>query len=133
MDLTKLPIFSTMNARLRWLTEREQAIAQNVANLDTPGYRPTDLKPVDFAVMAKGFGQQLAMAPSSSQALSGTLGGAQYRAEKERKPYAVELSGNGVVLEEQLMKAADTHSNYALVMNLYRKQLSLFKTALGSR
>ena len=38
---------------------------------------------------------------------------------------------NAVVMEEQLMKVNDSNMNYKLVTNIYRKNLSMFKIALG--
>jgi flagellar basal body rod protein FlgB len=49
----------------------------------------------------------------------------------------VELSGehdpdgNGVALDKELSKVADTDSVHQLVTGLYRKYISFFQTALG--
>src|SRR3546814_17332249 len=45
MDLASLLLFSMLRGRLGYLTQRQKIIAENVANADTPGYRPHDLKP----------------------------------------------------------------------------------------
>ena len=37
-----------LRGRLGYLAERQQLIAENVANADTPGFLPTDLKPFSF-------------------------------------------------------------------------------------
>ena len=39
--------------------------------------------------------------------------------------------GNAVSIEEQLTKVADTDGAHALVTNLYRKYLGLYRIALG--
>ena len=44
MAIGDLPIFSMMKQRLHWLTERQQVLAENVANANTPGYIAKDLK-----------------------------------------------------------------------------------------
>ena len=41
------------------------------------------------------------------------------------------LDGNGVALDEQLAKVADTDATHELVTDLYAKYLSMFRTALG--
>ena len=39
--------------------------------------------------------------------------------------------GNGVAMDEQLSKVADTDATHELVTDLYAKYLSMFRTALG--
>ena len=45
MTLDDIPLFATLRSRLGYLADRQQVIAQNVANTDTPGFTPSDLKP----------------------------------------------------------------------------------------
>src|SRR5207253_2510770 len=52
MDLSQIPLFAMLRGRLGYLSERQQVIATNVANADTPGFLPKDLKP--FSVEAQG-------------------------------------------------------------------------------
>ena len=53
MALGDLPLLSMMKLRLQWLGERQQVLAQNVANADTPGYEAKDLKDLDFGALVK--------------------------------------------------------------------------------
>lgn len=48
MDMNKLPIFAMVTQRMAWLTKRQEVPAQNIANADTPGYRPRDLTAQSF-------------------------------------------------------------------------------------
>jgi flagellar basal-body rod protein FlgC len=48
MDLSQIPLFAMLRGRLGYLSERQQVIAQNVANSDTPRFQPKDLKPFSF-------------------------------------------------------------------------------------
>ena len=43
-----IPLFAMLKSRMGYLSQRQKVIAQNVANADTPGYRPSDLKPYSF-------------------------------------------------------------------------------------
>ena len=49
----------------------------------------------------------------------------------DKDTYEVAPAGNAVILEEQLMKVAETQSDFRLATNLYNKHLSMIKTALG--
>ena len=37
MDLNKLPIFAMVTQRMAWWAKRQEVLAQNIANADTPG------------------------------------------------------------------------------------------------
>ena len=44
MELDKLSLFSVIKRRLAWLGHRQEVLAQNIANSDTPRYKARDLK-----------------------------------------------------------------------------------------
>ena len=39
MNLSDIPLFSMMSQRMEWLSQRQQLLAHNVANANTPGYK----------------------------------------------------------------------------------------------
>lgn len=143
MDFSKLPLFSAMTKRMTWLGQRQQVLAQNVANADTPGYEAQDLKePVFRELLARHGaasvsgtvpppvpGARLVMAATAP----GHLGGADpAKPPAEKSPDSEKTtSGNTVVLEDQMMKVAKTVMDFQLTTNLYRKHLAMIKTALG--
>jgi flagellar basal-body rod protein FlgB len=45
MPVNQAPLFKLISARLAWLSQRQVVIGQNLANADTPDYRPRDLRP----------------------------------------------------------------------------------------
>jgi flagellar basal-body rod protein FlgB len=50
MGFADIPLLNQIKGRMTWLDARQQVVAQNVANADTPGYVARDLKaPTDFA------------------------------------------------------------------------------------
>ena len=49
------------------------------------------------------------------------------------KGFEVRPSGNGVNLEEEMMKAGDNQADYQLVASLYQKSLDALKIAVGKR
>src|SRR5207253_9425991 len=42
IDPSNAPLFPAVEDLLSWTSKRQQALASNVANLDTPGYRSKD-------------------------------------------------------------------------------------------
>src|SRR5262245_36208504 len=99
MDLRNIPIFGAISRRMAWLNERQQVLAQNIANSDTPGYRPKDLKPVNFAEQLSGFGKlKLAMTAPTHKSEAGT-GNGDFRSEKQRTVYEESPDANAVNVE----------------------------------
>src|SRR5204863_8497465 len=45
MAISDLPIFSMLRTRMNWHQERQRLLAENVANADTPKFKPRDLAP----------------------------------------------------------------------------------------
>tara|TARA_B100000575_G_scaffold286221_1_gene282646 strand:- start:689 stop:1096 length:408 start_codon:yes stop_codon:yes gene_type:complete len=132
MDLNKLDIFRLTNGKMGWLSERQTVLAQNIANADTPGYRAKDLRTPDFSAML-GVGRNIPVAKTSKGHLMGTVARTDFRTiqEKSRDVYEMNPNDNGVIMEEQLIKVNDSNMNYKLVANIYKKNLSMFKIALG--
>jgi flagellar basal-body rod protein FlgB len=65
MPISDIPIFSMLRTKMQWHQERQRVLAENVANADTPEFRPRDLKPLDFGRDGRGPGQmrgQIALA-----------------------------------------------------------------------
>jgi len=126
VDVSNIGLFALAEKRLSWLDKRQELLAGNIANADTPGWQPRDLG---------GFAESLALAGAGSPAmtqpghLAGTSGGAAGTAIP--RPAAKAPDGNAVSLDEQLMKVADTEATQEMVTNLYTKYLGFFRLALG--
>jgi flagellar basal-body rod protein FlgB len=131
MDLKTIPIFKAMMSRMAWLTERQQVLSQNVANADTPNYKPRDLKEVNFHELLAGASSgKLQLAATQAKHLVPAGAAGAFRAEAQRN---VELSpsGNGVNIEDQMLKVSSTANEYQMMTNIYRRQISMLKTVLG--
>ena len=128
MDLRNIPLFGAMTRRMDWLSQRQRILSQNVANSDTPGYRPSDLKPVNFADQFN----KLKMAGTSSVHITeGTVKNGAFGNEKQKTVYEEAPAGNAVNLEEQMVKVADTQMDYETMTTLYQRSIGMIRTALG--
>ncbi|WP_158047127.1 flagellar basal body rod protein FlgB [Skermanella pratensis] len=132
MDLGNTGLFKLMKGKLDWLTERQQVLAQNIANADTPRYRPSDLTGFTFD-NALTQTRQLKPRMTAVGHMSGSAAarGNDVREDRPKNNFEVAPDGNAVVLEEQMSKVADTGMTYQLVTNLYRKHVGLMRTAIG--
>lgn len=131
MDLFNIPMFQRLTERMTWLGSREKVLAENIANADTPNYQPKDVVPVDFEQHLK---KLLPVEPARTDPkhMVGTIPAADpVDSKKEKKPYETAPAGNAVVLEEQMMKLAQSQADYNTVVNLYTKNMDMLKTAIG--
>jgi flagellar basal-body rod protein FlgB len=129
VPISDLPIFSMLRTRLEWHQERQKVLAENVANANTPNFRPRDLVPPDFTRPAPG-APGVTLALTDSAHLPG-IGGSPQFATDRRGPFEVRPAGNAVNLEDEMMKVAANQIDYQTAATLYSRGLNLIKTALG--
>jgi flagellar basal-body rod protein FlgB len=133
---TKAGLFTLLSARMGWLGQRNVVLGRNLANADTPDYRPRDLRESDFARLAAGVAgtSRLTLATTAPLHQSPTTRARLDLAAREvEEVYEVAPDGNAVVLEEQMAKLAATALDYQLATNLYRKYVGMVRTALGAQ
>lgn len=130
MDLNNMGLFKLLSRRMDWLTQRQEVLSQNIANADTPDYKPSDLQPFSFRD-ALADARRLKPTTTSTTHLTGTLGtGGTAKEQRQRDPYETAPDGNAVVLEEQMLKQSQTSNDYQTMINLYRKQVGMIKMAI---
>jgi len=133
MNLDDLALFRMARARMDYASQRHTVLAQNIANADTPGWRARDVEEPDFARMARDAMQAppRAVTTHPDHVAAGPYRSGPYREVTERHTFETSISGNPVVLEEQVQKMASGRSQYKLAVTLVQKHLKMLKTALG--
>lgn len=126
MDPNHIALFALADRRLAWASQRQQVLAQNVANANTPGWRSSDMRP--FADILAASRLAPAPVPGTPEHLAGTL---PPRLDTRPDDTLRAPDGNGVQLDAELSKVADTETTQALVTGLYTKYLGMFRIALG--
>ena len=110
--------------------ERQRIIAGNIANADTPGFKPSDLKQPSFDRQGPQGG--ITLATTSSGHVGGMGAGSKFTGERQ-VGYESRPTGNAVNLEDEMLKVASNQMDYQAATSLYTKSLGLVKTALGKR
>ncbi len=135
MSTQNLSLFKAMGAKMDFLNQRQRVISQNVANADTPGYRPQDLVPVDFNNVLKDITNRKSLSvnlvATDEQHMPPPGDIPDPRSRRQRDTYEVAPAGNAVIMEEQLINAGRTVMDYNLMTNLYQKHLGMIRTSLG--
>jgi flagellar basal-body rod protein FlgB len=131
MALSDISIFSMLRTRMQWHQERQRVLADNVANSDTPDFRPRDLVEPKF---------DLALPTAPAITLARTDAGHQASADADAAPFArttsgfqIRPAGNAVTLEDEMIKIADNQMDFQTVSALYSKGLGLIKLAVGKK
>lgn len=123
-----IPLLDLAERRLSWAERRQTLLAENIANSDTPGWRPRDVAPFADAMQAaiRSAGSVIRTDPSH---LAGTVSPDLLAGTS--KPAGQAPDGNAVSLDQELRKIADTDTSQSLVTAIYKSYLGLFRTALG--
>ena len=133
MNLADIPLFSMLRGRLGYLSERQKVIAQNVANTDTARYVSEDLKPYSFdaRVQMQRAGQAGVMAVTQPGHIPPKNDRSRLGGIKTMKAPGSEttLNGNAVVLEEEMIKMAESRMNYDAAISFYQKSMGLLRLA----
>jgi flagellar basal-body rod protein FlgB len=127
MNAKHIGLFDLAEHRLAWASQRQAVLAQNIANANTPGYKPHDVQPFTRALASV---QPVAPERTQPNHLTGTLAAAAPNEVVDRT-HMHAADGNAVSLDEQLVKLADTETTHSFVTSIYRAYLGMFNTALG--
>lgn len=129
MAITDLPLFSMLRTRMHWHEQRQRLLSENVANADTPKFRPRDLAPPEFERSAP---TPVGLALTADGHLAGSGSSSRFRVDRSAG-YESRPTGNAVNLEDEMIKVAANQMDYQAATTLYSKSLNLVKTALGRR
>ena len=101
-----------MKQKLRYLSQRQAVLAENIANANTPGYKAKDLEPIEFGT------------PYANKK--------KYKVIEQRTTYETKPDGNNVSLEEQMMEMSQNSIEHNATLGMVRKMKDLMGLALGT-
>lgn len=134
MEPAPTNLFDLAAARAQWLARRHAVLAANVANADTPDFRPLDLRePTPERLIA---GARAPAGVGLARTNPAHAEGAAPRppaGDRGRRGEGWETApaGNAVVIEEQAQKLAQTQLDHQLATGIYGKLVGLMRGALG--
>ena len=109
---------------------RQGLAAGNVANADTPVFRPSDLAP--FADAYRG-----ASSFDLRQTRAGHLGATGpapgWQAQDAAGAATLSPNGNAVSLEAEMIRGADIRAQHDMALAIYRSSLDVLRSSLGRR
>ena len=102
-------IFSASSQHNRWLSIRQSAVSQNIANANTPGYKAVDVEPFEATLDST----RLEMLRTRREHMTPTGRAAADGEQVEDASWEIVHSGNSVNYEQQLMKSGEIGGAYA--------------------
>ena len=131
MMLQDISIFGLASTRMEWLTLRQQTVAQNVANADTPGYKAREIS--SFGDVLSGEMRATGLEATDPRHLGASSSGIAPDVFDDPTSVDEKMNGNTVSVEREAIKADAIASDFSMAINLYRKSNELLTLAISGR
>lgn len=102
-------LFDLASQQAQWLSVRQTAVANNIANANTPGYRPVDVDPFE-----KVLDRSLMTQAATHQAHFRTGGAGLTLTPTDAGSMNTNSASSSVKLEEELVKSGEVAHAYEL-------------------
>jgi flagellar basal-body rod protein FlgB len=108
--MSPIYLFDIASQRSHWLSLRQEAVAGNIANANTPGYAAQEVQPFDSLLQSS----RLAMATSSPGHVAPSSQSPTELIQPQDDNWHVYSSGNSVSIEEEMVKASEVNTAFSL-------------------
>lgn len=116
-------LFTLAAHQARWLSVRQTAVANNIANINTPGYHAVDVEPFEKVLD----GTRVSMQATNPVHLASGATADDFALKEQQDKIAILPSDNTVVLENELVKAGEVRKafeiNTAIVKTFHRMMM----------
>lgn len=109
--------------QMKFLSQRDRIISENIANADTPKYQPKEIRKKN----SNGADLSVAITHSGHMDIEGS--GTNYELSKA-EILEIKPNGNAVTLENELMKKSENSLRLMEATNLYNKSRMMVRTAI---
>jgi flagellar basal-body rod protein FlgB len=106
-------LFDLASQQARWLSARQVAVAENIANANTPGYRAVDVPPFESVFNDTN----LTMAATNTAHIGADPASPDVLPVKEGPAWEISHSGNSVSLDQELLKSGEVVTSKASLNN----------------
>jgi flagellar basal-body rod protein FlgB len=115
---------------LSGLAKRQQLIAGNISNMDTPGYRSSDIAFEAALQQQLGQGQGLPMFRTASMHIDGTADRAARLGTVAEKGNPFQSDGTGVDVDYEMARLSETTIRYDTLTQLLAGKIALLRSAV---
>ncbi|MCA1441208.1 flagellar basal body rod protein FlgB [Ensifer sp. IC4062] len=111
-----IQLFELASRQAQWLTVRQNVVAGNIANANTPHYRAKDVEPFESVLQNTG----IQMAATHRAHFTESPDAAQVTEVSMIDDVQVQQSGNTVAIEQEMMKTGEIKRDYELSAGLVK-------------
>ncbi len=126
----KLEIFRMAMGMASHAAARQNVIAKNVANADTPGYRSQDIR--QFSKVYRENNGEIEMRTTRPGHLAAPVAD-EFRYTPLTTTDPASPNGNSVSLETEMVRAAEVRQEHEMALTIYSTSLNILRTSLGKR
>jgi len=126
-----LTLLAMAKKQMDYLTRRQEVLAENVANANTPNFKTKDLAPLSFKDVMQPPPETVRAAVTNPMHISPEVQPTTFETVTVKRPEETKPNGNEVGLEDQMQKIGDVTNSYTLAINIFQKNIALLKTAIG--
>ncbi len=127
MDIAGIGLFQLAGKRLNWLAQRQEVIAQNVVNANTPSYKSKALEP--FEKVLSGMHPVTPVRTDPMHLAAAGTDGSTARVRPRSESWETVPDRNSVSLEQEMIRSADTREAYGMVASIYQKEAGMLRLA----
>ncbi|MGF6172760.1 flagellar basal body rod protein FlgB [Ensifer sp. 4252] len=111
-----IQLFELASRQAQWLTVRQNVVAGNIANANTPHYKAKDVKPFESVLQNTG----IQMAATNKAHFTESLEASQVAEVSMLDGVQIQQSGNSVAIEQEMMKTGEIKRDYELSAGLVK-------------
>jgi flagellar basal-body rod protein FlgB len=125
---TNLSILNDAQAMARHAAARQTIVAENIANVDSAGYKSRDI--ADFKTAMNSTSSMVAMARSRSGHMAASDRIAEFKVIQDNT--AVQSpDGNGVEVENEMLKSIESERQHSRAITIYQTSINILRTSIG--
>jgi flagellar basal-body rod protein FlgB len=113
-----IQLFSLASRQAEWLSVRQEVVASNIANANTPSFKSKDVTPFE-AVLDRSY-TPMARTNPAHFAASDLSDDVEIKASELNNEIGVQESGNTVSLSQELSKTGEIKRQYELSTSLVK-------------
>ena len=131
MDVTGTAPDRLLEAALDGLAVRQKLVGDNIANVDTPGFKASRASFEGALLRAIGAERELRMLPVANSVPGPDELPPGLAARVERDPSSRRVDGNNVDIDQEMVELAETNLTYNAITQLASARLQLLRTVIN--
>ncbi|MGZ8463206.1 MAG: flagellar basal body rod protein FlgB [Candidatus Deferrimicrobiaceae bacterium] len=130
MNILYDPAIQLLQKVADYRAARQEVVASNIANTETPGYIARDVPFEAYLSRAESGGSAGPRATHPRHIGGSAAGSGPILPPLESEGDAVRVDGNNVILEKEMTKSAENTVGYMTAMTLIARKMRMIRTAI---